>query len=112
MASATALPVVVYDIPVRTGRKIALETLLGARRAAANIVAVKDAAGDVAGTARLIAAAGPSFDCYCGDDPLTLPLLAVGAVGIISVACPLGRARDRRDDRSASSTGTSRRARS
>ncbi len=51
-----------------------------------NIVGVKDASGDPAGAARLVARAGAGFDCYSGDDSLTLPLLAVGAVGVISVA--------------------------
>ena len=49
-------------------------------------MAVKDAAGDVAATARLAAAAPAGFEVYSGDDPMTLPLLAVGAVGVISVA--------------------------
>jgi 4-hydroxy-tetrahydrodipicolinate synthase len=51
-----------------------------------NIVGVKDAAGDVSGTARLLAEAPEGFECYSGDDSLNLALLAVGAVGAISVA--------------------------
>ena len=51
-----------------------------------NIVAVKDAAGDVGETARLVAAAPDGFEVYSGDDALTLALLAVGAVGTVSVA--------------------------
>jgi 4-hydroxy-tetrahydrodipicolinate synthase len=86
IAAATKLPVLVYDIPIRTGRKVALETMLRLVRGSPNIVGVKDASGDPAGAARLVAAAGPGFDCYSGDDPLTLPLLAVGAVGVVSVA--------------------------
>ncbi len=86
VAQSTTLPVIVYDIPVRTGRKVALETMLEARRRAGNIVAVKDAAGDIAATARLVATIGDGFDCYCGEDALTLPTLAVGGCGVISVA--------------------------
>ncbi|MGC9963156.1 MAG: 4-hydroxy-tetrahydrodipicolinate synthase [Acidimicrobiales bacterium] len=86
VAEATSLPVVLYDIPVRTGRKIATETMLRLAREVPNVVAVKDAAGDVPGTARLLAEAPAGFECYSGDDVLTLPLLAVGAVGVISVA--------------------------
>ncbi len=86
VAAATSLPVLVYDIPVRTGRKVAVETMLQLTRDCPNIVGVKDASGDPAGAARLIAGAGAGFDCYSGDDSLTLPLLAVGAVGVVSVA--------------------------
>jgi len=86
VAAETTLPVLVYDIPVRTGRKVNLETMLQLVRDVPNIVGVKDASGDPAGAARLVAAAGPEFDCYSGDDALTLPLLAVGAVGVVSVA--------------------------
>jgi len=86
VADATDLPVVLYDIPVRTGRRIARETLLHLAREVKNIVGVKDAAGDVAGAARLAAEAPAGFEIYSGDDALTLALLAVGAVGVMSVA--------------------------
>jgi 4-hydroxy-tetrahydrodipicolinate synthase len=86
IAAATSLPVVLYDIPVRTGRKIATETMLHLAREVDNIVGVKDAAGDPAATLRLLAQAPEGFVCYSGDDVLTLPLLAVGAVGLIGVA--------------------------
>lgn len=86
VAEATSLPVMLYDIPVRTGRKIASETMLALAREVPNIVAVKDAAGDPAGTARLAAEAPDGFQIYCGDDSLTLPFCAVGAVGLVSVA--------------------------
>ena len=86
VAEATTLPVLVYDIPVRTGRKVAIETMLQLVHDFPNIVGVKDASGDPAGAARLIARAGAGFECYSGDDSLTLPLLAVGAVGVVSVA--------------------------
>ncbi len=86
VAEATSLPVMLYDIPVRTGRKIATETLLRLARELPNVVAVKDASGDPAATARLIAQAPPGFEVYSGDDSLTLPLCSVGAVGLVSVA--------------------------
>ena len=86
IASATDLPVVIYDIPVRTGRKVETATLLSLARDVGNIVGIKDAAGDPAETGRLIAAAPDGFEVYSGDDALTLPLLAVGAVGVIGVA--------------------------
>ncbi len=86
VAEATDLPVVIYDIPVRTGRKVSTELLARLAHEVGNIVAVKDAAGSPAETARLIAAAPAEFEVYSGDDALTLPLLAVGAVGLIGVA--------------------------
>ena len=84
--AAGRLPVVVYDIPVRTGRRIAAGTMLRLAREVRNVVALKDAAGDPPTTAHLAAHAPAGFEIYCGDDNMTLPFLAVGAVGVISVA--------------------------
>lgn len=86
VAAATDLPVILYDIPARTGRKIETDTMLRLAHEVPNVVAVKDAAGDPTETARLIAEAPSGFEVYSGDDACTLPLLAVGAVGVISVA--------------------------
>ena len=86
MAAATSLPVVVYDIPVRTGRKISTANLVTMARDTKNIVALKDAGGNPGETANVIAQAPAGFEVYSGDDGLTLPLLAVGAVGVIGVA--------------------------
>jgi 4-hydroxy-tetrahydrodipicolinate synthase len=86
VAGATALPVLIYDIPIRTGRKVAHETMVRLAKEVPTIVGVKDATGDPAGSARLMADAPAGFDLYSGDDSLTLPLLAVGAAGVISVA--------------------------
>ncbi|HLK44923.1 MAG TPA: 4-hydroxy-tetrahydrodipicolinate synthase [Acidimicrobiales bacterium] len=86
IASATDLPVMLYDIPVRSGRRITTETVLALAREHRNVVAVKDASGDLAGAARLVAEAPPGFEVYCGDDSLVLPFLAVGGVGLVSVA--------------------------
>jgi 4-hydroxy-tetrahydrodipicolinate synthase len=62
------------------------ETLVSLAREVATIVGVKDAAADPAASARLLAEVPTGFDLYSGDDALTLPLLAVGAAGVISVA--------------------------
>lgn len=86
VAAASDLPVLIYDIPVRTGRKVALEVFVRLTSDTPNIVGVKDASGDPASSARLAAATPDSFELYSGDDSLTLPLLAVGAVGVVSVA--------------------------
>ena len=87
VAAATSLPIVLYDIPARTARKIEHATLLELSEVP-NIVGVKDAAADLAGTAKL-AAEAPAFKIWSGDDALTLPMLAVGAVGVVSVASHL-----------------------
>jgi 4-hydroxy-tetrahydrodipicolinate synthase len=85
VAEATSLPVMVYDIPRRTGRELKTSTLV--RLAGDGVITgVKDAAGSPAATAALVKQAPAGFEVYSGDDSLTLPLLAVGAVGIISVA--------------------------
>jgi 4-hydroxy-tetrahydrodipicolinate synthase len=82
--AAGSLPVLLYDIPVRTGRKVAPEVIV--RLAADGVIAgVKDATADPAGSAALAAAAPAGFELYSGNDGDTLPLLAVGAVGVISV---------------------------
>ena len=85
VASATDLPIVIYDIPVRTGRKVSTETLLELFEVD-NIVAVKDAAGSPAATADLMRRAPDEIDLYSGDDSLTLPFMAVGGCGVIGVA--------------------------
>ena len=88
IAEAVDLPIILYDIPIRTGRKIEHPTLLKLAEVP-NIVGVKDAAADLAGTARLVAETPSDFTVWSGDDVLTLPMLAVGAYGVISVASHL-----------------------
>ena len=86
IAEASDLPVMVYDIPVRTGRKMSRALLLRLAREVTNVVALKDAAGNPGETAALISSAAPGFEVYSGDDGLTLPLLASGIVGTVGVA--------------------------
>jgi 4-hydroxy-tetrahydrodipicolinate synthase len=82
--AAGGLPMLLYDIPVRTGRKVAPEVIV--RLAGDGIIAgVKDATANPAGTAALLAEAPAGFEIYSGNDGDTLPLLAIGAVGAISV---------------------------
>jgi 4-hydroxy-tetrahydrodipicolinate synthase len=86
VASATKLPILIYDIPIRTGRRVARDTFVSLSDVG-NIVGVKDAALDVAGSAALRAAMPDSFEIYSGNDDQTLALMAAaGAVGVISVA--------------------------
>ena len=85
-AAATDLPVMIYDIPVRTGRKITTATLLRLFREVPNALALKDAAGNPGETAAVISSGPASLEVYSGDDGMTLPLLAAGAVGVVGVA--------------------------
>jgi 4-hydroxy-tetrahydrodipicolinate synthase len=86
VAAATALPMVLYDIPGRTGRKVDTPLLVRLANEVPTVVGVKDAAGNPGETARVIAGAPDDFAVWSGDDPMTLPLLAVGAVGVIGTA--------------------------
>jgi 4-hydroxy-tetrahydrodipicolinate synthase len=92
IADASALPIMLYDIPGRTGRRVEIPTMVELA-AHPQIVADKDAVGDASETARLRAAldaAGQSdFEIYSGDDPMLLPHLAAGVVGIVSVCSHL-----------------------
>jgi len=86
VAGASSLPVLIYDIPIRTGRKVSHDVLIRLAREVPNIVGVKDAALDVAASAALMAAAPTGFELYSGSDDLTLPLLSIGATGTVGVA--------------------------
>jgi 4-hydroxy-tetrahydrodipicolinate synthase len=86
VAAATSLPVMIYDVPIRTGRRVARNVLLRLFREVPNIVAFKDATGDPPAAAALVAQAGEHFDLYSGDDSYTLALMAVGAVGIVGTS--------------------------
>ena len=83
VADATELPMLLYDIPRRSGTAIATETLLELA-AHEHIVGVKDAKGELGASARVIAETGLAY--YSGDDDLTLPMLAIGAVGVVGTS--------------------------
>lgn len=85
VCAATDLPVVVYDVPGRTGRRIAGDVLRRLFTEVPNAVAFKDATGDAAAAARL-AGDLPDLELYSGDDSMCLALGAAGAVGVIGVA--------------------------
>jgi len=82
VADSTELPVIVYDVPHRTAVAVATDTLIRLAQHP-RIVAVKDAKGDIAATSQVLAHTDLAY--YSGDDPMTLPLLAIGGIGIISV---------------------------
>jgi 4-hydroxy-tetrahydrodipicolinate synthase len=86
IAESTPLEVMLYDVPGRTGRKIASATTIELVRRHKNIVAMKDASGDTASAAHTKSVLHEGFDLYSGDDSMLLAFMGVGAVGIVSVA--------------------------
>jgi 4-hydroxy-tetrahydrodipicolinate synthase len=86
VGEATDLPFLVYDIPIRAGRKVDTEVLVRLHREVPTMVGIKDAAGNPSVSARLVAEAGDGFDLYSGDDGFTLPFLSIGGTGVIGVA--------------------------
>jgi 4-hydroxy-tetrahydrodipicolinate synthase len=85
IASATSLPVMLYNVPGRTGTNMSAETTLRLAEID-NIVAVKEASGSIEQITDICRKAPPGFALYSGDDPMTLPILSVGGVGVVSVA--------------------------
>ena len=83
VAAATDLPIMMYDIPGRTGVEIESDTIVKLFESVDNIVALKDAKGNIAATSWVIKRCG--VPVYSGDDILNLPFLSVGAVGFVSV---------------------------
>jgi 4-hydroxy-tetrahydrodipicolinate synthase len=88
IAAATDLPVLLYNIPGRTSLRVDHDVIIELA-ATSTVCAVKDATGDLVGTARLRSQTASDFFIYSGDDALTLPMLAVGACGVVSVASHL-----------------------
>jgi 4-hydroxy-tetrahydrodipicolinate synthase len=86
VADSTPLEVMLYDIPARTGRKIYSATTVDLVNNHKNIIAMKDASGDLVSAAHTKAVLGDRLDLYSGDDSMLLGFLGVGAVGIVSVA--------------------------
>jgi 4-hydroxy-tetrahydrodipicolinate synthase len=86
IAYATKLPLVLYSIPGRCGVEIAIETVQRLARECKNIVGIKEAGGNADRVSQLRAVLGPKFTILSGDDSLTLPFMAVGADGVVSVA--------------------------
>jgi len=89
IASAVKIPIILYSIPGRCGVEIGVETVVRLAADCPNIVAIKEAGGTVERVSQLRAALPAAFEILSGDDSLTLPFLAAGAVGVISVASNL-----------------------
>ena len=85
MAKATRLPIVLYNIPGRTGVNMLPATALGLRKKFSHIVGIKEASGNLDQVSELVNGADKDFAVMSGDDSLTLPMMSVGARGVISV---------------------------
>lgn len=89
VAEAVDLPIILYNIPSRTGINMSVETVKTLARKYENIVALKQSFGDMDAISELKASCPSDFAIYSGDDSLTLPMLSLGAHGVISVASHL-----------------------
>ena len=84
VANAVNIPIILYNVPGRTGMSITPETCAELSKIS-NIVAVKEASGDISEVAKVAKLCGPDFDIYSGNDDQTLPILSLGGKGVISV---------------------------
>ncbi|MBE7049831.1 MAG: 4-hydroxy-tetrahydrodipicolinate synthase [Ruminococcaceae bacterium] len=84
LAASTDLPAILYNVPSRTGSDIKAETVEELSKVE-NIVAIKEASGDVARSVDIIARCGENIDVYSGNDDIIVPMMSVGAKGVISV---------------------------
>jgi 4-hydroxy-tetrahydrodipicolinate synthase len=89
IAKSTNLPIVLYSIPGRCGVEIAVDTVKRLAQECSNVIGIKEAGGSCDRVSQLRAVLGPKFNILSGDDSLTLPFMAVGADGVISVASNL-----------------------
>lgn len=89
LAQGTSLPIITYSVPGRTGSEIAVDTMVALAKANPNIVAIKEAGGSIERFSQLRQALPDTVSILSGDDSMTLPALAVGASGVISVASNL-----------------------
>ena len=85
IANSTRLPIMIYNIPSRSAVNISVETTIRLSQIE-NIVATKEASGDLDAMAQIIEQTDDNFSLYSGDDSLTIPVLAIGGRGVVSVA--------------------------
>lgn len=85
IAAASPLPVILYNVPGRTGVNLLPATTLRLANACPNIIGIKEASGSVAAVAEIVTGKPAGFEVVSGDDALTLPMMSVGATGVISV---------------------------
>lgn len=85
IAQVSPVPVILYNVPSRTGVNMLCETSLTIAKSCSNVIAIKEASGECAQAARTVKNAPDHFAVISGDDSLALPMMAVGAIGVISV---------------------------
>lgn len=85
VAKAVSLPIIMYNVPSRTGCNIAPETAVRLARDCENIVGIKEASGNISQVAKLAKQAGGILDIYSGNDDQVIPILSLGGIGVISV---------------------------
>lgn len=89
VAEATPLPVMLYNVPPRTSVNLEARTTLRLAADAPNVVAVKEASSNLVQATEILSDAPEGFRVYSGEDPLVLPLMAIGAYGVVSVSAHL-----------------------
>ncbi|MCK9211040.1 MAG: 4-hydroxy-tetrahydrodipicolinate synthase [Ignavibacteriaceae bacterium] len=85
ISERTSLPIILYNVPSRTGMNLLPETAIKINESCKNVVAIKEASGDISQIARLSAMKQQSFEVISGNDDQTIPIMALGGVGVISV---------------------------
>lgn len=85
VAKAVSLPIIMYNVPSRTGCNISPETAVRLARDCENIVGIKEASGNISQVAKLAKQAGGILDIYSGNDDQVIPILSLGGIGVISV---------------------------
>jgi 4-hydroxy-tetrahydrodipicolinate synthase len=88
LADAVPLPIMLYNVPTRTVTNMSMETTIRLSEID-NIIGIKEASGNLDAISKIIAASRPGFRVWSGDDPMTLPILAIGGYGVVSVASHL-----------------------
>ncbi|MGE3181463.1 MAG: dihydrodipicolinate synthase family protein, partial [Phycisphaerae bacterium] len=83
VAASVKVPIMLYNIPGRCGIEVSVETIKRLRESCDNLTSVKHATGKVEGVSQVLAAC--NIDVLSGDDPLTLPMMSAGAIGVVSV---------------------------
>lgn len=86
IASHTSLPIMLYNVPSRTGMNVLPETILRIHQASPSVSAVKEASGDISQIARLMEIKPDSLSVFSGNDDQTIPIMALGGIGVVSVA--------------------------
>ena len=85
VASVTKKPIILYNVPSRTGCKMTAQTIATLYKTVDNIVAVKEATGDITVATEIAALTNGEMDIYSGNDDMIVPILSIGGVGVISV---------------------------